>query len=230
MMHASAATNQVGYSRSLLSIIKCLAFAAKHLLTLNSAFLNQAYFRLRNGMYVPLVGFGMAGHTRAAVRPALRAALKAGYRLFDGAHVYSNEDDVGAVLRCSLCDAAAGLAGRRGSSLSGSILAATIDVDIETDRLLRFVDHGRDGNGDVNGADKRRRRRRRVLRGDIVYTSKVWVYDLDFKSTLRAVEETLERVKTHYIDIYLYVVQRSGDAISTCRAWCVHKSHDRSTM
>jgi len=55
---------------------------------------------LKNGKPLPKIGFGTFGSDRYSpdqVAGAVRFALKAGYRMFDCASVYGNEDKIGAV-------------------------------------------------------------------------------------------------------------------------------------
>jgi diketogulonate reductase-like aldo/keto reductase len=55
-------------------------------------------FPLRNGVKVPCVGFGTWQLEKKHIPAAVSAALDAGYRHFDGAAAYGNEEAVGAAL------------------------------------------------------------------------------------------------------------------------------------
>ena len=57
-------------------------------------------FRLNSGEKVPAIGFGTFGsdhYSPEQVSKAVEIALEAGYRLFDCAEVYGNEDLIGKV-------------------------------------------------------------------------------------------------------------------------------------
>ncbi|MDR1109467.1 MAG: aldo/keto reductase [Deltaproteobacteria bacterium] len=60
----------------------------------------SSQIKLANGLGMPRLGLGTWGLSgRAAVAPAVEAALEAGYRSFDTASVYGNEAELGASLR-----------------------------------------------------------------------------------------------------------------------------------
>jgi alcohol dehydrogenase (NADP+) len=64
------------------------------------------YKTLSNGMKIPAIGFGTFGSDRFShrqVADAVEGAIQAGYRLFDCAAVYGNEDVIGGVFaRCGV--------------------------------------------------------------------------------------------------------------------------------
>jgi len=62
-------------------------------------------FRLSNGDRIPVIGFGTFGsdhYSPEQVSKAVEIALEAGYRLFDCAEVYGNEDRIGQVFERAL--------------------------------------------------------------------------------------------------------------------------------
>lgn len=58
-------------------------------------------FVLNNGMQVPAVGYGTYLSTEKDGKAVLTDALKAGYRFFDTASFYNNEEELGSVLNSS---------------------------------------------------------------------------------------------------------------------------------
>jgi len=56
-------------------------------------------FTLRNGVKIPCLGFGTWQLGEKHMQDAISAALNAGYRHFDGAAAYENEEAVGAALK-----------------------------------------------------------------------------------------------------------------------------------
>ena len=56
-------------------------------------------YLLNNGMELPVIGFGTYSITGEALAPAVKAAVEAGYRLFDTASFYGNEEELGSALR-----------------------------------------------------------------------------------------------------------------------------------
>lgn len=53
---------------------------------------------LNTGFYIPLIGLGTYKITGEQVKPAVEAALGCGYRMFDTAKYYKNEQDLGEAL------------------------------------------------------------------------------------------------------------------------------------
>lgn len=65
-------------------------------------------FKLPNGTLIPAIGMGTFGSDRYSpqqVSDAVAGAIKAGYRLFDCASVYGNEDQIGEVFAKAFADA-----------------------------------------------------------------------------------------------------------------------------
>ncbi|KAK5966416.1 2 5-diketo-D-gluconic acid reductase [Trichostrongylus colubriformis] len=59
-------------------------------------------YTLRTGYVIPLIGLGTSGIEGDLMKPAVNAALAAGYRLFDTAQVYDNESDLGESLEVGI--------------------------------------------------------------------------------------------------------------------------------
>ena len=57
------------------------------------------YVTLRNGFKLPMIGFGTFPLKGEQLENALRLTSEAGYRLYDSAHLYKNEQDIGQCLK-----------------------------------------------------------------------------------------------------------------------------------
>lgn len=57
------------------------------------------YRTLRNGVKIPVIGFGVFQIPAAQTKQAVLSALRAGYRLIDTARAYGNEREVGEAIR-----------------------------------------------------------------------------------------------------------------------------------
>lgn len=101
-------------------------------------------FVLPNGVKMPRVGYGTYKCTDGSDERILNMALEAGYRLFDTAAAYGNEEQVGRALR---------------------------------------------GSG--------------MKRQEIFLTSKVWKTKLGYENTRQSFTESLERLQTDYLDLFL---------------------------
>ena len=117
------------------------------------------YVSLYNGVKIPVIGYGTFQLTDAALcEQCVGNGLEAGYRLFDTAAVYGNEEAVGNAVRSSY-----------------------------------------------------------VPRKEIFLTTKLWVQDAGYDSTLKAFEASLKRMKLEYLDLYL-IHQPFGDIYGAWRA------------
>lgn len=65
------------------------------------------YITLHNGIEMPIVGFGTWDVRGTAGLETLRQAIETGYRLFDTAEMYNNQDIVGLAIRQSCLDRSA---------------------------------------------------------------------------------------------------------------------------
>ena len=116
-------------------------------------------FTLSNGVYMPALGYGTFQITEPALcEQCVEDALNAGYRLFDTAASYGNEEAVGRAIR-------------------------------------RFSN----------------------LRKEIFVTTKLWVQDAGYDTTLKAFDTSLKKMNLGYIDLYL-IHQPFGDIYGTWRA------------
>ncbi|MCQ2579905.1 MAG: aldo/keto reductase [Treponemataceae bacterium] len=93
---------------------------------------------------LPLIGFGTYKATEQDGKAVILNALKAGYRYFDTAAFYFNEEDIGAALKESGID-----------------------------------------------------------RSEIFISSKVWRTNLGYESTVKSFEESLKKLNTDYLDLFL---------------------------
>lgn len=59
----------------------------------------QYCYKLNNGIFMPAVGLGTRKSEPGVVRHAVFEAIKCGYRHFDCAHIYGNEEEVGSAIR-----------------------------------------------------------------------------------------------------------------------------------
>lgn len=151
-------------------------------------------FKLLNGIEMPLLGLGTYKMVEENVKVAIPAALDAGYRLFDTATVYRNEEFVGETLRKEL--AARGM--KRGDIFVTSKLqtadqgyeAALRAVDISMKKLgLEYIDlyliHW-PGAAGLDPTDKRNLERR--------------------KESWRALEEAMKAGKLRAIGVSNYML------------------------
>lgn len=102
------------------------------------------YVTLNNGVTIPQLGFGVWKVPNEEVTEAVTHAIDTGYRLFDTAMIYRNEEGVGKAIANS-----------------------------------------------------------NVPREELFITTKVWNSDHGYDNTLRAFEESLERLGLDYVDLYL---------------------------
>ena len=75
---------------------------------------------------MPVVGYGTFRSAPGEIGPALLAALKAGYRHLDLAHVYGNEKEIGTTLKQAFAD---GLVKREELFITGKLWNSDHDVD-----------------------------------------------------------------------------------------------------
>lgn len=117
------------------------------------------YIRLYNGVELPVIGYGTFQITDAALcEQCVENALEAGYRLFDTAAAYRNEEAVGRAIRNS-----------------------------------------------------------HIPRQEVRVTTKLWVQDAGYDSTLKAFETSFKKMGLDYIDLYL-IHQPFGDTYGAWRA------------
>lgn len=101
-------------------------------------------FLLNNGMKVPAVGYGTYLSTANDGETVLKSALEAGYRFFDTASFYKNEEVLGTVLTSS-----------------------------------------------------------GIARNELQIASKMWRTEMGYEQTKKACNDSLQRLKTEYLDVYL---------------------------
>lgn len=99
---------------------------------------------LNNGVEIPLIGFGTYKMHGAELEKAIEVGLEAGYRHFDTAALYGNEEEIGNVLK---------------------------------------------NTG--------------VKREDIFITTKVWNDDQGYDNTMKAIDVSLDKLQTDFVDLYL---------------------------
>lgn len=117
------------------------------------------YIKLYNGVELPVIGYGTFQITDAALcEQCVENALEAGYRLFDTAAAYRNEEAVGRAIRNS-----------------------------------------------------------HIPRQEVRVTTKLWVQDAGYDSTLKAFETSFKKMGLDYIDLYL-IHQPFGDTYGAWRA------------
>lgn len=98
---------------------------------------------LNNGVEIPQIGFGTYRSTESSSE-VMNTAIKAGYRFFDTASFYNNEEDLG---------------------------------------------HALQNSG--------------IPRKDFFLTSKCWRTEMGYDNAIRSFENSLERLQTDYLDLYL---------------------------
>lgn len=117
------------------------------------------YFRLSNNVLMPSEGFGVfqiADQNQCKI--VVLEAINTGYRLFDTASIYGNEEAVGIAIKES-----------------------------------------------------------GVTREELFITTKAWVHEMGFERTKQAFEDSLARLQTKYIDLYL-IHMPYGDYYGSWRA------------
>jgi len=105
---------------------------------------HESTITLKNGVVLPVVGFGTYKLKGEVCEDSVQSALTSGYRHIDTAMIYKNEAEVGKV---------------------------------------------------VNNFG--------LLREEVFITSKLWNLDQGYDTTLRAIDESLVRLGTSYVDLYL---------------------------
>ena len=116
------------------------------------------YVTLRNDVEIPQLGFGVFQIAPQDTKDVVLKAIENGYRHFDTAQAYYNEEGVG-------------------------------DAIAESG----------------------------IPREEFFITTKVWHSDHGYEQTKKACEESLKKLKTDYIDLYL-IHQNIGDVFATWRA------------
>lgn len=116
------------------------------------------YITLNNDVKIPQLGFGVFQVSPQDTKDVVSKAIENGYRHFDTAHAYYNEEGVGDAI-----------------SESG------------------------------------------IPREEFFITTKVWHSDHGYEQTKKACEDSLRKLKTDYIDLYL-IHQNIGDVFATWRA------------
>ena len=116
------------------------------------------YVKLSNGVEIPQLGFGVFQIPPQQTKDAVSKAIEVGYRHFDTAQAYMNEEGVGQAI-----------------AESG------------------------------------------IPREEFFITTKVWHSDHGYDETKKACEESLKKLQTDYIDLYL-IHQNIGDVFATWRA------------
>ena len=116
------------------------------------------YTTLRNGVKMPMAGFGVFQIPQAQTKDVVLKAIDAGYRLFDTAQAYGNEKELGEAIRES-----------------------------------------------------------GIPREEFFITSKLWMSDLGYEATKKAIDDSLERLGMDYMDLYL-IHQPFGDIFGSWRA------------
>ena len=102
------------------------------------------YVELKNGVKFPAIGYGTFLSTEGKGTAAIQDALDAGYRYFDTASFYGNEEALGQVF--STCD---------------------------------------------------------VSRDELQICSKLWKTEMGYDNAIEAVKNSLKKLKTNYLDLYL---------------------------
>lgn len=117
------------------------------------------YFRLSNNVLMPSEGFGVFQIAdQNQCKNVVLEAINTGYRLFDTASIYGNEEAVGIAIKES-----------------------------------------------------------GVTREELFITTKAWVHEMGFERTKQAFEDSLARLQTKYIDLYL-IHMPYGDYYGSWRA------------
>ena len=113
---------------------------------------------LNNGVKMPILGFGTLELKDAVGEKSVAEAIALGYRLFDTANIYGNEEAVG-----------------KGIKKSG------------------------------------------IDRKELFITTKLWVDDMGYESTKKALETSMRKLGTDYIDLYL-IHRPRGDVKGSWKA------------
>lgn len=116
------------------------------------------YITLKNNIKIPQLGFGVFQIPPEETKKAVLLALKTGYRHFDTAEAYFNEEAIGQAIKES-----------------------------------------------------------GIPREELFLTTKVFPYSYGYETTKQAFKNSLEKLQTDYIDLYL-LHQNTGDIYSTWKA------------
>ncbi len=116
------------------------------------------YITLKNNIKIPQLGFGVFQIPPEETKEAVLLALKTGYRHFDTAEAYFNEEAIGQAIKES-----------------------------------------------------------GIPREELFLTTKVFPYSYGYETTKQAFKNSLEKLQTDYIDLYL-LHQNTGDIYSTWKA------------
>ncbi len=106
--------------------------------------INMKEFKLSNGLIFPAVGYGTYLATKEKGTEAIAQAIEVGYRYFDTASFYMNEEQVGEAIKES-----------------------------------------------------------RIERDEIQICSKLWRTQMEYENALKAFDESINKLKTDYLDLYL---------------------------
>jgi aldehyde reductase len=140
---------------------------------------DQSFFTLRNGVPLPMIGLGTGGLINSETYETIKSALQLGYRLFDLAREYENEEIFGMAIRDIRDQKYVAL-----KSISEKEDTGEVEKDEkDTEALISMAQYPE--------------------REDVFIVTKVWPTQLGFQPTSEAVQASAEALKSTYIDMYL---------------------------
>ena len=131
------------------------------------------YFKLHNGISIPLLGLGTGAEARENIEEMVKEAIhpEIGFRLLDTATAYENEDILGNII-------------------------GNLYLEEDEKKIAIHSSFGSQGQESSTLGDY-------VLHDSIFITTKIWYTELGYDRTLNAVLSSIDRLNVYYLDLVL---------------------------